>query len=236
MKGNLILIDGLDGSGKSTAMQTIRAIQEAKGKKVLDLREYAKEFLRIPEYRDVSNYDVYLSSEPTYCKFGRAIKEELINAKDSMRYSGISISQAFALDREMLYRKFIIPAIDDGKMVVQEHGVTTTMIYQPVQIHIPLTYLMELPGNKLAMRYCPNLIIIMNIEPENAAMRLNTKQEDIIFKELSFQRNIAYRYKSDWFKDMFMRQGSRILYLDVNPPKTQEQIAMELKQIFEGII
>jgi len=228
MKGKLVMIDGLDGSGKSTVLNLIANWVKNKDLKLLDIREFSKEHKRIPNYEEISDYDVYLSSEPTYGKMGRAIKEELIDLNNNQNYSGLGIAQAFSLDREILYKKFIIPALEAGKVIFQENAITTTFIYQPVQIHIPLSYLMNLPGNKLALKYFPNVIIILKIEPETAMVRLGKVSDNVIFKEINFQRKISFRYGADWFQELFKKQGSKVIYCDVNPPKEKEDIKNEI--------
>ena len=227
MRGKLVLIDGIDGSGKSTVMQEIIDHLNIVGKKIFDIRDYGRANNKIPEFSDIPDYDIYISSEPSYGKIGREIKEELLKPKRN--YSGYTISNAFALDREILYKKLIIPALDAGKTVIQEKGITTTFIYQPVQMRIPLSSLMNLPGNKLAMKYAPNLVIILDIEPEVAAMRINN--QDLIFDELTFKRKIAFRYKEEWFQKMF-----KVKYLNVNPPKTEEQIKNELASVLNSVL
>ena len=112
-RGLLIVIDGIDGSGKGVIMEAFREWAEVKNFKILDLAKYCKEKLTLPEPEEVEQYDVVFSSEPTYAYAGRAISEEIIKA-NKRDYSVLSTAWAFALDREILYRRVIIPAIIVG--------------------------------------------------------------------------------------------------------------------------
>ncbi|MBW2988416.1 hypothetical protein KY318_02800, partial [Candidatus Woesearchaeota archaeon] len=185
-----------------------------------------------------SDSDVIISCEPTLAWVGKIIKEELIRPKERLSYSGVTIAHAFALDREILYRRVIIPALEQGKIIFQERGVITSFVYQPVQIHTPLTELMNIPGNKLALKYAPSLIIICTVEPEYLMPRLEKRpsHDRQIFEHLSFQRKLYHRYKSDWLRELFAKYGSTFAYIDTNPPKTEEDTILAAKKVWEDYL
>jgi len=235
MGGFFLMIDGPDGSGKGTGIDAIRAHCESKGKKVFDLREYWKENNMIPEASELAEYDIVISSEPTHYGIGKVIREEII-AKGERRYSGMTTAHAFSLDREILYKKLIIPLLKAGKHVMQERGVITSIVYQPVQLEkISLRDIINLPGNRLCLKNSPSLLIITKAEPETVMKRLKfrEKQDNAIFEQLLFQRKIATRYESEWLKKLFENQGSRVIYLDTNEPRTKEDTQRKSVEIWE---
>ena len=122
MTKRFIMVDGLDGSGKGTAVAGLKEWAEKKGLRVLDLKEFCEEHGYIPEFEEVKEHDVIVSTEPTYAYVGKAIREEMIR-ENTRKYSGIAIMHAFALDREILYQRLIIPALKNDKFVFQERGV-----------------------------------------------------------------------------------------------------------------
>ncbi len=176
-----------------------------------------------------------MSCEPTLAWIGRVIKEEMIRSSGKEQYSGVSIAQAFALDREILYKRVIIPALEAGKIILQERGVITSFVYQPLQIHIPLTDLMNLPGNKLALKYAPALIIICTAQPEAVIPRIEARsdQSKQIFEELSFQRNLIQRYTSEWLQTLFSKFGSTFKFIDTTPPRNEEETRAAARKIWE---
>jgi dTMP kinase len=236
MKGKFVMIDGIDGAGKGTITSALRKYEELKAKKILDLREYWQEHDTIPSIDEIKEYDVLISYEPTSCWIGKAIRQEIIKKNDRRKYSGMSTAQAFALDREILYKKLIVPALEAGKIIFQERGVISSLIYQPVQLEqITLMDLMKLPGNSFAIKHAPSLLIIIDIDPDIAIKRLKErkKQDDAIFEEVLFLRKIAARYKSDWVKKVFEQGGTQIEYLDTNPPMTVEDTEKKAVEIWE---
>ncbi|MBI4453615.1 thymidylate kinase [Candidatus Woesearchaeota archaeon] len=235
MKAKFIMVDGLDGSGKGTVINTLKYHLEKKGKKIFDLREHCKQHTAFPEFNEIKEHDVIVSTEPTYSYIGKAIREEIVKESER-KYSGLSTAYAFALDREVLYKKIIIPAIENGKIILQERGVVSSFVYQPVQLErISLRDIMDLPGNRLAMKYAPSLLIITKVDPQVVIHRLRErqKQDHAIFEKLVFQRQIAERYESDWLKKLFESKGSKVKFLDTNYPKTVEDTQKAAINMFE---
>lgn len=223
-KGKFIMIDGLDGSGKGTAVSALRDYFESQGKKIFDLREYWKQTNDIPELEEVMDYDVICTSEPTFSMVGKVIREEIVRT-NKRQYSGMTTAQAFALDREILYKKLILPAKKAGKIIIQERGVTTSLAYQPVQNErIQLKEIINIPGNQMAIKNAPDLLIIVKVDPEVAIERLQAreKKDQAIFENLVFQRNVQYRFESEWLKKLFTHYNSNVVYLDTNQPSTIE--------------
>jgi len=236
MKGTFVMIDGVDGCGKGTVTTALRRYEEKKGKRILDLREYWQEYNTIPEFDDVKEYDVIISNEPTFAYVGKAIREEIIRKNEKRKYSGLSTAHAFSLDREILYKRLLVPAVDAGKIVFQERGVISSLIYQPVQLEqITLMDLMKLPGNAFAIKHAPSLLLIIDIDPDVALKRLKErkKQDNAIFEEILFLRKIASRYKSEWIQKVFEKGGTSIVYIDTNPPATVEDTERKVVDLWE---
>ncbi len=236
MKGIFVMIDGIDGCGKGTITNALRDYEQKRGKRILDLREYWKEHGAIPTHEDVKEYDVFISNEPTYAWVGKAIREEIIRKHDKRKYSGMSTAHAFSLDREILYRRFIVPALEAGKIIFQERGVISSLAYQPIQLEqITLTDIMRLPGNAFAIKHAPSLLLLMDLDADIAIKRLKerTKQDDAIFEEILFLRKLAARYKSEWIQKVFEKGGTKIEYIDTNPPSTVEDTQQKAIAIWE---
>ena len=203
--------------------------------KIFDLREHCKQNISFPEFEEIKDYDVIANAEPTYSHVGRAIREEIVR-EGKRKYSGLTTAQAFALDREILYKKVIIPALENNKIVIQERGLVSSLVYQPVQLEkISLMDILNLPGNRLALKYAPNLLIITHVDPQVVIHRLRTrsKQDHAVFENLVFQRQIANRYESEWLTKLFEGKGSKVVFLDTNYPKTVEDTQKAAVEIWE---
>lgn len=219
----LVLIEGIDGSGKGVVTDTFKELAEKDGLKCFDLRAYLKKEKDFPEYEAIKDFDVIFSAEPTYGWVGKAIREEMI--KDNGRkYSAIAVAQAYSLDRKILYKRLLVRALQDGKLVLQERSVISSLAYQPLQAQIQgenlsLETVMGLPGNKLAIEdYPPSMVIITRVQPETAIHRLfeRSKKDVCIFEKLDFLRKLQERYESTWLRVLFEKQGSKVLYFDTN--------------------
>lgn len=218
-KGALVIVDGLDGSGKGTIVYYLGIWARRHKLKVLDLRQYGHQYHSLPDPADLEKYDVILSAEPTYSLIGRAIREELI--KDNKRdYSAHATAQAFALDRYILYQRIIIPALKRGMIIFQERGVTTSIAYQPLQAEpIYLPEILSYEGNKLALKYRPDLLIITKLPAQLVINRLNNrlaKRDDAIFENLPFLKKAARYFNSAWFRKIFEKEGSQVVYVDAS--------------------
>ncbi|MBU1145924.1 hypothetical protein KKD80_00010 [Patescibacteria group bacterium] len=214
-KGILVMIDGIDGSGKGVVVKALADWALTQKMKIFDIRKYWKEKHTFPEPEEISNYDVIVSNEPTFAMVGQAIREEIVR-ENSRHYSAWTTAQAFSLDREILYRRVIIPALAQGKIIFQERGVTTSIIYQPIQDEtLELEKIMALPGNKLALEHRPDLLIIAQVDPKEAMLRLaeRDKKDNSIFEKLPFLEKIAERYAAPWFRELMESRGSEVAYL-----------------------
>jgi dTMP kinase len=230
MKGKFVIIDGIDGSGKGVILESIKENYDH----IFDLIEYTKENNSFPKI-DSINQDIIISSEPTYLYVGAAIRDEIIKGEN--KYSGLTTAQAFALDREILYNRFIIPALKAGKTIIQERGIVSSLVYQPIQLEkLSLRDLINFPGNKLAIKNSPNYIIIVKADPDVIASRLK-KDKAGIFDSLFFQRKVEERFESEWLKQVFERFGSKVLYLDANctiPELKERALKIFRDYIIEG--
>lgn len=232
-----MIIDGIDGSGKGTLVGALAGWAKQKKLKILDLVEYGKKYQSLPEPDQLKPYQVIVSAEPTFSLIGRAIREEIVrhNKRD---YSALATAQAFALDRYILYKRVIIPALEQGKYIFQERGVTTSICYQPIQAEaLSLKRIMELEGNQLTLKYRPNLLIITVLKPETAMSRLakrDGKKDGAIFERLAFLKKAQKRFKSNWFKQIFTKCGSKVIY--INTSGAREKNTKEIVRIWEAFL
>ena len=124
------MLDGIDGSGKSTILQAWKEDLAAQGNGIFDLKNYWQTAGRYPELSEMKAYDFIFSCEPTYTGVGSVIRDELVRRPG---YPPQAIAHAFSLDRLVLYTKIIIPLLKEGKCVIQDRGVSSSLAYQSLQ-------------------------------------------------------------------------------------------------------
>ena len=237
MDYKLIFIEGIDGCGKGEIIKAFKEISEIENIKSFDLKSFIKKDKDFPEYEKIKEYGLIVSGEPTYSWIGRAIREEMI--KDNKRkYSALAVAQAYSLDRKILYKRLLIKALEQGKIVIQDRSVVSSITYQPLQSQLqgeelPLDTVINLPGNKLAIEdYPPSLIIIAQVDPRTAIQRLadRDKKDKCIFERLEFQKKLQEKYNSTWLRSLFEKHGTKIVYIDTNG--TIEETKQQVRKIW----
>lgn len=211
------MIDGIDGSGKSSIVAALKEYLVGQGNAIFDLKDYWLSQGKYPEYRELKSYDFIFTSEPTFIGIGKVLREELL--KNGNDYPEKAIAHAFSLDRMVLYKKIIIPALNDNKCVISDRGVSTSLCYQTLSGKLSLKELTEMVGNSLALENAPEHLIILKIDPKVAISRLNKrseKQDDVVFEKLDFQTKAADLFYSAEYKKLFEAHGTKVHYLPSN--------------------
>lgn len=210
----LIMIDGIDGSGKSSVVAALKQYLTGEGNAIFDLKDYWLSQGKYPDYHELKSYDFIFTGEPTYIGIGKVLREELL--KNGNNYPEKAIAHAFSLDRIVLYNKIIIPALNDNKFIVSDRGVSTSLCYQTLSGKLSLKDLTEMAGNSLALEHAPDHLIILKVDPKIAISRLEKrteKKDDVIFEKLNFQTKAAKLFYSEEFKKLFEAHGTKVHYL-----------------------
>jgi len=231
---NYLVYDAIDGAGKGAIHDALKELGKERGLRVFDAVEYFKKEDEIPLWEDVKQQgcDLLLVCEPTYTGIGKVIRKEL-TAKDSPRkYSALSIAHAYALNRETLFKRLVMPALNEGIIVGSDRGVITSEHYQPAHAFLFentsweyfLGVVRGLPGNRLALAHVPGLLIIPHVKATIAMKRLEEREEkddNSLFEVIHFQQLIARIYRGPLIKDSYQRKGSHII--DLNIPDGEER-------------
>lgn len=230
-----IMLDGIDGSGKSTVLNAWKEDIAASGNAIFDLKKYWQTAGQYPNLNELKSYDFIFSCEPTYAGVGKVIRDDLVRSGNI--YPPRAIAEAFALDRLVLYAKLIIPLLNDGKCIIQDRGVSSSLAYQSLQSEeLDISFLSNLPGNKLALEHRPDYLVLLNLDPEEAILRLSgrsDKQDQAIFERLDFLKELDAKYKSEEFREQFIGRGTKIKELptNVNIDIMKEQAVILLRRL-----
>lgn len=213
-----IIVDSIDGGGKSTIIETWKEALTKQGNAVFDLKKYMQETGRFPELSELNGYDFIFSAEPTYVGVGAVIRQELI--KKGTAYPVQALAEAYSLDRLILYTKIHIPLLKAGKCIIQDRSITTSLAYQSLpDPKFTMKKICALPGNKLALANRPDFLVLVKIDPTEAAHRLSArtgKQDDAIFENLPFLKKSAKQFFSSELKNIFTKRGTKVIHLNGN--------------------
>lgn len=230
-----IVVDGIDGSGKGTIVEVWKKELLKRKAKIFDLRKWQKKEKTLPCFEDLKIFDCLISAEPTFAWVGAAIRQEL--AREGTNYSGLSIAQAYALDREVLYRRVLIPVMKAGKIILQERSFSTSLVYQTIQKNkASLQEVKDLPGNELALKFAPDFLVIADLPAEIALDRLakrSHKKDNSLFENLTFQTKARQVFISDWYKKFFKKAGTKMIY--VNTSGSLRQTIEKSKKLFNDL-
>lgn len=230
-----IMVDGLDGSGKSTVIDAWKEFLKSRGNGLLDVRDYQKNTGALPGNHELKAYDFLISAEPTYVGIGKIIRDDLI--KSGTHYPPLAIAESYSLDRLILYTKTLLPALKTGACVIQDRGVSSSLAYQPLMTkNLTKAVLAKLPGNALALKNAPNHLVIITCNPAIALKRLASrshKQDNVIFERAPFLKKLSKEFSSPTYKNFFTRRGTTVHYLqgDVEIGIMKEQAIKLLKEL-----
>ena len=216
------MVDGIDGSGKRTIVEAMVEHFAEQGKRIFDIGEWSKIHHVLPTIDDMKDAEVVIGVEPSYVWTGAAIRYELI--RNGQGHAMREITQAFAIDRQILYRRCYLPILERGGILITERGVSTSIVYNPAMDEtVTLADVLVLEGNELAMQHAPDHLVIASLHPSIAMERLGaraSKKDDAIFEKEAFLHTTHERYHSDWFKKLFEDRGTKVHHLDTSPSMT----------------
>jgi dTMP kinase len=158
------------------------------------------------------NIPVVLTHEPGGTALGNELRKILKGKRDS------SISpQAelflLAASRAQLVAEVIRPALEEGKVVLCDRFTHSTMVYQGYGRGLDFTAIKMV--NNMATRYLnPDLIILLDISPEQGLARKQSLKDRFELEDLSFHRRVREGYLK-----MAAAEPDRWLVIDASLPK-----------------
>lgn len=211
-KGILIVIEGLDGTGKSTIVTLLRKALSSSGNKVITVRE------------------------PGGTPLGAEIRKILLNLELNIKLDFVSELFLFMADRSALYSNVIKPEMERGGFVISDRSGLSTMAYQGYgrQIGQPKSVEIIYANQELATHgIIPDLLVVLDCDDEIALKRLNPEFKNDRFEseQREFRQRTRRGYQLEYDK---IAWGKRRLWLDVSNLKALEVttlILVELRKI-----
>ena len=158
------------------------------------------------------NIPVVLTHEPG----GTALGNELRKALKRRRGSFISPQAElllFAASRAQLVAELIRPALEEGKLVICDRFTYSTLVYQGYGRGLDLTAI-EMVNNMATQGLKPDLVIFLDISPEQGLARKRSLKDRFELEDLSFHRRVREGYLK-----MAAAEPDRWLVIDASLPK-----------------
>lgn len=206
MKGLFITFEGNDGSGKSSAIQAV-------------YEELIKE-----------NYDVILTREPGGSKIAEKIRTIILDT-DNLGMDSKTEALLYAASRREHLMKKIIPALNEGKIILSDRYLDSSLVYQGIARGIGVEEIYNL--NKFAIDdYLPDLTIMLAVHPEIGMERIKNNRNG--FDRLELEKLDFHNMVYNGYKQVAELYPNRIVMIDGEKPK--EEVLQETKKVVMDFI
>ena len=206
MKGLFITFEGNDGSGKSSALQTVK-----------------QELLEL-------GYDVIYTREPGGSPIAEKIREVILN-QENVGMDPKTEALLYAASRREHIVKTILPALEAGKVILCDRFLDSSLAYQGYSRDLGLENVLEM--NQFATEgLYPDLTILVCTRPEIGMSRIKKDERDmdrLELEKMTFHNKVydGYVALSEKFKD-------RIVV--INGEQTKEQVLSDVKNVLYPFI
>jgi dTMP kinase len=172
-KGLLISFEGLDGAGKTTQ---------------IDLLEAWLKKRRVPYVR---------TREPGGTALGIQIRDLLLNHPE-LAITPFAEAFLFQADRAQHFAQVILPALEEGKLVITDRCFDASIAYQGYARGVGVKLVEEL--SLLATQgHKPNLTILLDLNPEQVHTRVGIAHEAVLPSSEAALNSNGLREKQDRF-------------------------------------
>jgi dTMP kinase len=203
LRGKFLVFDGPDGSGKSTQHKRFVAAARAAGVPTIEVRE--------PGGTEVGE------------RIRRALLDHLERDEMSLRCEML----LYMASRAQLCERVIGPALKQGKLVVADRFISSTLVYQGHAGGIPVAEI-EAAGRIATQGVIPDATLIFDIDQQTATARLNPLLDRMESKGEDFHGLVRQGYKK------LIEQGGEYRAVDARgkPDEVFANIAEVLRSAF----
>ncbi|MDF7667262.1 dTMP kinase [Orbaceae bacterium ESL0727] len=211
MVGKFIVIEGLEGAGKTTAIQTVK---------------------QILNQHHIEDKDIEFIREPGGTKVAEALRNIIKNSIDNEPLTDKAELLMLYAARIQLIDNVIKPALKAGKWVVGDRHDLSTQAYQGGGRQLD-SHFMQLLKEQVLGDFRPDLTLYLDIDPRQGLNRASRRgQLDRIEQgSLDFFDRIRRRYQE------LAAQDKTILTIDASQalPKVTQQIEQKLTQWLQTV-
>jgi dTMP kinase len=203
--GLFVAFEGIEGSGKGTQIRLARDYLRSKGR------------------------DVVVTREPGGTGFGDRLRETILDPSTG-RVDGRAEALLFAAARAHLVAAVVRPALDDGRIVLCDRFVDSSLAYQGVARGVGEQDVLTL--NAWATQgLFPDLVILLDLPPEEGLARTGQSPDRIESEDLSFHARVwdAYLKIAEENPDRF-----RVIDATLDAVDVQKRIREVLDEALRG--
>ena len=177
MKGKFIVLEGIDGCGKTTQINEL--------------------YKWLPNSGLINkNRTLIKTREPGGSILGRDIRDMILNNHESNSPASLTELLLYSADRAEHISKIILPALKDGNWIISDRFSGSTLAYQGYGREINIDIIKQLE-NIVCQNIRPDLTFLLEISPEESILRRKNKVADRIESEgLEFLKKVNNGFKA----------------------------------------
>ena len=177
MKGKFIVIEGIDGSGKTTQIK--------------HLSRWLNESDLIPE-----NNQLVITREPGGTKLGQSIRSLLLDTSIEKYPDSITELLLYAADRAQHVHEIILPSLNKGDWVISDRFCGSTLAYQGYGRKLDIKLIKDLE-TIATQGVSPDITFLLDIPVEESIKRRINRKDDRMEKEgKDFLSNVSIGFKT----------------------------------------
>ena len=176
MKGKFIVLEGIDGCGKTTQIN--------------ELSRW------LPKSGLINEKEALIKTrEPGGSLLGKEIRDMILNKNETNPPSHLTELLLYSADRAEHISKIILPALQKGDWILSDRFAGSTLAYQGYGRGINIDIIKKLE-NIVCQGIKPDLTFFLEISPEESILRRKNKVADRIESEgLEFLKKVNYGFK-----------------------------------------
>lgn len=206
MKGLFITFEGNDGSGKSSALQAVKQ----------ELKELG--------------YDVLYTREPGGSPIAEKIRE-LILDKANVGMDDRTEALLYAASRREHITKTIIPALNEGKIILCDRFLDSSLAYQGYARELGVENVLNM--NQFATEgLFPDLTILVCVHPEIGMSRIKKDERDM--DRLEIEKMTFHTKVYEGYLKVADQYDNRIVA--INGEQTKEEVLQAVKDVLYPFI
>ena len=176
MKGKFIVLEGIDGRGKTTQINEL--------------------YKWLPESGLINkNRTLIKTREPGGSLLGREIRDMILNNDKANPPSNLTELLLYYADRAEHISKIILPALQNGNWIISDRFSGSTLAYQGYGRDIDVDIIKKLE-NIVCPNIKPDITFLLQISPEESIKRRQNKVADRIESEgLEFLKKVSHGFQ-----------------------------------------
>jgi len=205
MKGKFIVFEGSDGSGKTTILNNVK------------------------KYLNDNNIDYVLTREPGGTEISEEIRSILLS-NDNKEMSYRTEALLYAASRAQHVDQIIKPAIEEGKLVISDRFVMSSLAYQAFGRRLGYDNIKMI--NDFAIDGVePDFTIFLNVDPITV---LERKKKEVIADRLENESESYHKRVYEGYQEMLKAKDESLKVIDAS--KSIEEVTCETLKVLLEII